>query len=213
MSKKPIPLKNIHELLGKEHIPHDWKPSEFVVANLSYEYFSNGTLDFKFDSVKYYSGDDLGKFIAAIQTNSLPAPNPPAVPMDTVHPLEIVVREYCWVLITLDPNRKMRFRSKGAAITAKENYGVNNCGLVHFERDFTTLPNPPGEFCYAAAFAVVSRNNMVGVDHNFINIHIELEQGGGRGWLEIALDPDVPDDGGSPPPRAFGASVRQAGSS
>lgn len=109
------------------------------------------------------------------------------------------MREYCWVFITLDGNKAMRFRSKGSAITAKENYGVNNCALVHFDRDFTQLPDPPGDGCFAAAFAVVSRGGNPGVDHNFINLHLELEQAGGRGWLEIALDPDVPDDGGTPP--------------
>lgn len=62
MSKQPIPLKNIFELPGAGHIPDEWKPFEFVVANLTYEYFSNGIIDFNFDSVKYYSGGDFIAF-------------------------------------------------------------------------------------------------------------------------------------------------------
>lgn len=199
MSKQPIPLKKIFEIPGADHIPNEWKPFEFVVANLTYEYFSNGIIDFNFDSVKYYSGGDFEAFVAALKSHHLPAPNVPPKPAETIHPLEIVVREYCWVFVTLDVNKRMRFRSRGSAITAKENYGINNCALVHFDRDFTQLPDPPGDGCFAAAFAVVSRGLSPGVDHNFINLHLELEQTGGRGWLEIALDPDVPDDGGTPP--------------
>jgi hypothetical protein len=177
--------------------PENWNPKETVLAVLTYEVVDQRLL-FKFKSKGYYATANIGAFVENLQGGrSLGEMKAPPTPLPSEHPLEIWVRDQCYVVVALDPDCEMRFRAGGPGITSKEQYRKKNCGLVQIDKDGAVLPSDlPGPDCQIAYFAVVYRDK---AERHHFTFHLDLLQDGDRGWLEVGIDPDVPDDGGGIP--------------
>jgi len=197
MSAPEVTLTALHPIPDDSHLPGNWAAQEIILARLSYYTDARGRLNFRFSEISYYNITSIATFLDGLKNGTLPQPLPPATSRQRKHSLEIPVRTWCYVVVTFEPGLPMRFRSGGPAITAKEDYDYDNCGLKHYKSDLTALPTVPREDCAIAYFCVVDRDQD---EHHYFNFHLELEQDGNRGWLEICLDPDVPDDGGTIPP-------------
>lgn len=192
-----LTMKRLVDIPDHTHLPANWKAQEIVLARLAYYTDSQGRLNFRFSQLNYYKISDVAVFLNLLKKGALPSPLPPATSNSHVNPLEIPVRTWCHVVVTFEDGMPIRFRAGGPAITSKEDYHSDNCDLRHFASDLTPLPSTPGEGCQFASFSVANRGKD---EHQLFNLHLELEQDGQRGWLEVALDPDVPDDGGTIPP-------------
>jgi hypothetical protein len=181
-------------------IPEGWKPDEVVVATMTYDVDGNHRLNFQLSDVAYYPGADVDEVIALLLRGSLPSGEHRVPQVAAQSPLEIWIYHRCWVLVALDPNRPWRFRAGGPAITSKERYGHKSCQLRQTDSNGKEmnpdLPGPDGRLAY---FAICYRDKGEPGQRQRFTFHLDVEQDQGRGWLEIGIDPDVPDDGGGVP--------------
>ena len=177
-------------------IPPYWQPKETVVARLTHD-GAGGLMNFRLEDAEIYDVGDPVALIRDLNGANPTSPNHTRPPVAAAHPMEIWVRDPCYVVVMLERNGYVRFRAGGPAITSKEDYSDDNCALVHVSADYKILPDrAPGPDCYFAYFSLYQRGKW---ERQSFNFHLELWQDKNRGWLEISIDPDIPDDGGGVP--------------
>lgn len=193
-------------------LPTGWKAKEIILVELSFQQ-SGGRLSFTSSPIYPFHYDANGvdpavfeAFVKDCALNGLPTTLPsPRPTQERRTPLDIVVRNPCHVVVLLNRTLPWRFRSSGPAITTKSNYGRDNCRVKHLRETGEILPDDgPGRFqCQTAYFSVLRRGYF---ERQRFNFHVEFDQGprmdgSGGNWppLEVAIDPDVPDDGGGFP--------------
>lgn len=122
-------------------------------------------------------------------------------------PFDIKVKQQCWLLIQLDPSKNWQFTVGQVPCTLKEEdlYG-RNIHLRHVQKSSKT--GEKGKIsrngCRTIFFGVVQRGPIIGEKKRDpgrcgINLNVEFIQKDGRHTkrLQLIIDPDVPNDGGT----------------
>lgn len=180
----------------RKNPPAEWEPIEIIYSRYTYT-ASGSSIEFSAQpSSCVVPSRDIERFIDRLRRGEAPDCSETLTPedagMSNATPLDIWVRERCYVVVELDPDRDWQFRRRDVALTAKADYEHDNCGLRHVLPDGSRTPDGPGvEGCRIIYFAVVRREAK---ERQSFNFHVELRQGG-TGWLELAIDPDVPNTG------------------
>jgi hypothetical protein len=173
--------------------PPNWKATETLVVRMTFDEAGQRLL-FNLTDAEVFENvqtkDDLRLFLPQL-ANGGTTPNgrrppDPGVPS----PLGVAVRNPTNLIVVLD-DASWQFRSTGPAVTAKADKQGDNYGSWHVDRNGVLLDDTPAG-CRIACFLVARRadNDVV----QKFNFHLSLLQGGGR-WLEIIIDPDVPETG------------------
>lgn len=183
----------------RKDLPKTWEPEEILLSGLTFEY-TNGFAQFILSDAEVYvpeKGADIGRQVARCMSGQLakatPATRSPDA--DRWSWLAIPSRRSALVIVRLEGRTQWRFRAGGPAITAKSDPRADTFGPWNFTPDGNSLAAGSEADCMMVAFAVVRRG--VHETQSF-NFHIELLQrddGGERKWLEVIIDPDVPETG------------------
>jgi hypothetical protein len=195
--------RNIYKAFAKKNPPSNWEPLEIVYSRYSFEATARGIRFFSEPS-SVVVDMNLQELLAALLENGGANASransghhvQPRPGMAPATPLDILVRKPCLVVVELDPSKDWRFRRGDVALTSKADYENDNCALRHIYADGSLGSDPPADRgCRIIVFAVVRRED--GERQSF-NFHVELQQQGGE-WMEIVIDPDVPNTGGGFP--------------
>src|SRR5690348_16897351 len=107
--------------------PPDKDPLEIIVSKLKMS-IDGDEVQFVFESVNKYPIVDVIGLIRSLNTGKggPKAKKPERSRLRVEHPLEIWVRDPCYVVVMLDPKGPLRFRASGPAITTKVDCGDDN---------------------------------------------------------------------------------------
>lgn len=105
---------------------------------------------------------------------------------------DMAVREPCYVVVELDPDRtNWQFENGIAALTTKDDPTEDNWGLIHaYANGKHSAGKATRDGCRVIYFGVAQRT---GWQSSFVNLHTEFLQASTR--LKVIIDPDVPNEG------------------
>lgn len=170
-------------------------PDYTILVRLSF--FNEGNIwNIKLSDAEIHHENDIRKFLKNLLKDPHPKPVTIKKPSDErPRALGIPVDAPANVVIVLDTDTAWRFRKGKPAITAKGDYGDSNWGSWHVDEDGEPVDIFPAG-CKIAYFSVANRPALPNPHAvQSFNFHLELQQEDRR-WVEIIIDPDVPEVGG-----------------
>lgn len=170
-------------------------PDYTVLVRLSFVQDEN-RWEINLSDAEIHQEKDIGKFLRSLMKDPHPKPVTIKKPSpDAPRALGIPVDAPANVVVVLDTDTAWRFRKGKPAITAKGDYGDSNWGSWHVDEDGEPVDTFPAG-CKIAYFSVVNRPSAPHPQAiQSFNFHLELQQEDLR-WVEIIIDPDVPEVGG-----------------
>lgn len=187
----------------RRDLPYGWVPEEILVTRLSFSYGVDHLPKFSLSDAVVYDYDPavptMDAFVAQLHSGNPPTPKPQsrAPVLQRARWLGVPIKYASVVVVILEGQTKWQFRASGPAITAKSDPRADTFGPRHYNAGGQPLPDhAPGAGCKVMAFAVVRRGKFEVQSFNF---HLDLQQAPDNApdpkWLEIAIDPDVPETG------------------